>query len=143
MQRQARRSRCGGLAIGAAFALALAVACARPDRGREPEPQAPSARSAVVTASAYNSHPDQTGGDPFLTASGERLRPGMRALAVSEDLFGAGLDFGTRVRIDGMDGEWVVLDRMPDGRRRSIDLYFGLDERAALQFGRKQVRIDW
>jgi 3D (Asp-Asp-Asp) domain-containing protein len=128
-------------AIGAGAVVALVLSCARPER--EAGPEAPSARSALVTASAYNSHPDQTDGDPFLTASGERLRPGMRALAVSEDLFEAGLDFGTRVRIDGMKGEWVVLDRMPDGRRRSVDLYFGLDERAALEFGRKQVRIDW
>jgi len=130
-------------AIGAGAALTLVLSCARLERERAPEREAPSARSAVVTASAYNSHPDQTDGDPFLTASGERLRPGMRALAVSEDLFEAGLEFGTRVRIDGMDGEWVVLDRMPDGRRRSIDLYFGIDEQAALEFGRKRVRIDW
>jgi 3D (Asp-Asp-Asp) domain-containing protein len=130
-------------AIGVAAGLALVLSCARPDRERAREPEPSAARSAVVTASAYNSHPDQTEGDPFLSASGKRLRPGMRALAVSEDLFAAGLDFGTRVRVEGMNGEWVVLDRLPDGRRRAIDLYFGLDERAALEFGRKQVRIDW
>ena len=67
----------------------------------------------------------------------------MRVLAVSPDLFDAGLKFGTRVRVEGMDGEWVVLDRMPSDRRRSIDLYFDQDEEAALRFGRKQVRIDW
>jgi 3D (Asp-Asp-Asp) domain-containing protein len=136
-----RRAVCAGGA-----ALALAVACARPARERPPE--APAAKpapatSALVTASAYTSHPDQTDGDPFVTASGRRLEPGMRALAVSGDLFEAGLDFGTRVRVEGMEGEWVVLDRMPDGRTRAIDLYFGLDEEAALRFGRKRVRIDW
>jgi len=126
----------------ALLALALVFACARGVGGR-PEPLAPGARSAVVTATAYNSSPDQTEGDPFLTASGQRLAPGMRALAVSGDLFEAGLGFGTRVRIEGVAGEWTVLDRMPAGRRRSIDLYFGIDEAAALRFGRKRVRIDW
>lgn len=77
-----------------------------------------------------------------MTASGERLRPGMRALAVSQDLFEAGLDFGTRVQVDG-HGEWTVLDRLPDGRRKSVDLYFGLDEAAALRFGRQRLRIGW
>lgn len=119
--------------------LALALACA-PERAPKP---APGARSAVVTASAYTSHPEQTQGDPFVTASGRRLEPGMRALAVSEDLLEAGLAFGTRVRIEGVEGEWVVLDRMPSGRRRAIDLWFGRDEDAALRFGRKRVRIDW
>jgi 3D (Asp-Asp-Asp) domain-containing protein len=135
----------GGLsrrvALAASAVAALAPACAQGVRER-PE-VLPAGREAVVTATAYNSHPDQTHGDPLLTASGERLRPGMRALAVSPDLFAAGLAFGTRVRIEGVDGEWVVLDRMPSSRRRSIDLYFGLDEEAALRFGRRRVRIDW
>lgn len=118
----------------AGAAAAFAVACAR-----APAP----GTSVVVTATAYTSHPDQTDGEPFLAASGARLQPGMKVLAVSEDLFAAGLDFGTRVRIEGVGGEWIVLDRMPSGRRRSIDLWLGLDEQAALRFGRKQVRIDW
>ena len=129
-----------GLLAASALA-ALAVACAK---GVRESPEAPQAGGdAIVIATAYNSHPGQTDGDPFLTASGERLRPGMRALAVSPDLLAAGLEFGTRVRIEGVDGEWVVLDRMPSSRRRSIDLYFGLDEEAALRFGKRRVRIDW
>jgi 3D (Asp-Asp-Asp) domain-containing protein len=120
---------------------ALAAACAR--EVREQPAAGPPRGEAIVTATAYTSHPEQTDGDPFLAASGERLEPGMRALAVSEDLYRAGLDFGTRVRVEGMPGEWVVLDRMPSGRARSIDLYFGLDEQAAQRFGKQRVRIDW
>jgi 3D (Asp-Asp-Asp) domain-containing protein len=127
-------------ALAVLLAAGLAAACAT---GRREKPERAEGRGAIVTATAYNSHPDQTDGDPFLTASGERLEPGTKALAVSPDLAAAGLDFGTRVRIDGVDGEWVVLDRMPASRRRSIDLYFGLDEEAALRFGKRRVRIDW
>jgi 3D (Asp-Asp-Asp) domain-containing protein len=133
-------------AAAAVAALSYAVACATaPPQAPPPvaKPHAPTTTTAVVTASAYNSHADQTDGDPTLTASGRRLQPGMRALAVSPDLFVAGIDFGTRVRIEGVDGEWTVLDRMPADRRRAIDLYFGTDEAAALRFGKKRVRIDW
>jgi len=95
-----------------------------------------------VTATAYNSLVAQTDGQPTLTASGERLAPGMRAIAVSRDLEQAGLRFGTRVEIDG-HGEWVVLDRMAPRWRRKIDLYMGTDEAAARRFGRQTVRIRW
>jgi 3D (Asp-Asp-Asp) domain-containing protein len=97
----------------------------------------------VVTATAYNSLPDQTSGDPTLTASGERLRPGLRALAVSDDLFERGLGFGTRVEIEGVPGEWTVLDRMHGRWRKKIDLYMGRDRDAALAFGERRVRIRW
>jgi 3D (Asp-Asp-Asp) domain-containing protein len=103
----------------------------------------PLARELEVTASAYNSVAEQTDGHPAVTASGERLRPGMRALAVSDDLFESGLDFGTRVEIDGLPGEWIVMDRMHSRWRRKIDVYMGHDEAAALAFGEKKVRIRW
>lgn len=96
----------------------------------------------LVRATAYNSTPEQTHGDPRLTASGVRLEPGMRVIAVSPDLAARGLAFGTKVRIEGMPGTWEVVDRMPRGSQR-IDLYFGDDEEAAREFGRKRVRIRW
>jgi hypothetical protein len=66
--------------LGAAW---LASACAGlrpavPPPAPRPEPLA---QELEVTATAYNSLPDQTQGDPHLTASGERLHPGLRALA--------------------------------------------------------------
>ena len=139
------RRRRVGCAVFAA-ALAWIVACAqRPEHLPAAPPPPPRARldSAVVTASAYNSTPEQTQGDPHDTASGTRLSPGMKALAVSPDLLAAGLDYGTKVRIEGVDGEWTVVDRMPSDRSRAIDLYFGQDEAAARRFGKKQVRIHW
>ena len=106
-------------------------------------PRAPAAtRELQVTATAFNSVVGQTDAQPTLTASGEHLRPGLRALAVSADLERAGLGFGTRVEIDGY-GEWVVLDRMAPRWRRRIDLYMGIDEAAAERFGKRQVQIRW
>ena len=95
-----------------------------------------------MTATAFNSVVGQTDAQPTLTASGEHLRPGLRALAVSSDLEREGLRFGTRVEIDGY-GEWVVLDRMAPRWRRKIDLYMGIDEAAAERFGKRQVQIRW
>jgi 3D (Asp-Asp-Asp) domain-containing protein len=95
-----------------------------------------------VDATAFNSLAAQTDSQPHLTASGERLRPGLRALAVSADLEELGLTFGTTVEIDGY-GEWVVLDRMAARWRRKIDLYLGNDEAAAKEFGRRSVTIRW
>lgn len=39
-----------------------------------------------VTATAYNSHSSQTDSTPNIAAWGDRLRPGMKAIAISRDL---------------------------------------------------------
>jgi 3D (Asp-Asp-Asp) domain-containing protein len=103
----------------------------------------PRVRSVVVDATAYNSLPEQTEGDPWLSASGHRLESGMRAIAVSPDLAKLGLVFGRKVRIDGLKGEWVVRDRMPGRWKRRIDVFMGEDIDAAFAFGRRRVRIHW
>jgi 3D (Asp-Asp-Asp) domain-containing protein len=100
-------------------------------------------RSLVVTATAYNSVPSQTEGDPNRGAWGDRLEPGLRALAVSRDLLDVGLERGTRVRIDGVEGDWVVLDKMAARWHRKIDLYMGEDVPAARTWGRRTVTIRW
>lgn len=107
-----------------------------------PAPQAP-ARTLTVTATAYNSVPEQTEGDPHDGAWGDRIAPGMRAIAVSPDLVALGLGRGTRVRIEGLRGEFVVLDRMPSRWTRRIDVYLGKDVRAAREFGKREVQITW
>ena len=123
----------------------LAAGCATSTAVRStippPEPQA-AQHEMQVTATAFNSLSEQTDGDPSVTASGDRLRPGVRAIAVSRDLERMGLTPGTRVEIDGY-GEWVVLDRMAPRWERKIDLYMGDDEAAALRFGKRTVRIRW
>jgi len=67
----------------------------------------------------------------------------VRALAVSDDLFESGLGFGARVEIEGLPGEWIVMDRMHSRWRRKIDVYLGSDLEAAKHFGKKRVRIRW
>ena len=97
----------------------------------------------VVTATAYNSVPSQTDGDPRIAAWGDTLEPGMKAIAVSRDLLGIGLKRGVPVVIDGLPGEYVVLDKMASRWRRKIDIYMGEDVAAARRWGKRRVRIRW
>jgi 3D (Asp-Asp-Asp) domain-containing protein len=97
----------------------------------------------LLLASAYNSVSGQTDSSPSLAAWGDRLRPGVRSIAVSHDLIPLGLGRGARVRIDELPGEWRVLDRMHPRWSRRIDLYFGNDVRAARLWGRRAVTIRW
>ena len=97
----------------------------------------------VVTATAYNSLHGQTDGDPTLGAWGDRLKPGMRVIAVSNDLLAQGLTRGTPVRIEGLPGEFTVLDKMGKRWRKKIDIYMGVDVRAARNWGSRRVRIYW
>ena len=97
----------------------------------------------VVHATAYNSVASQTDGDPNIGAWGDELRPGMRAIAVSRDLLELGLTRGARVQIDGLSGEYRVLDKMAKRWRRKIDIYMGEDVRAARNWGVREVRIRW
>ena len=96
-----------------------------------------------MTATAYNSVPEQTSGDPSLGAWGDPIHPGMAVIAVSHDLIEAGLDRGTKVRVEGFEEEFVVLDRMPSRWTNKIDIYMGTDVSAAKEFGKREVLISW
>jgi 3D (Asp-Asp-Asp) domain-containing protein len=142
-----RAARAASFAAG----LALGVACAgRGPAPREvvpppsvPAPPAPEVRSLEVTATAYNAHPSQTDGDSREGAWGHRLEPGTKAVAVSPDLVAMGLTPGRTLRIEGLDGEWRVLDRMPDRWTRRIDLFMDTDVEAARAWGERRVRVSW
>jgi 3D (Asp-Asp-Asp) domain-containing protein len=103
----------------------------------------PSGQELVVTATAYNAVPAQTDGHPEIAAWGDRLRPGMRAIAVSPDLLALGLVRNSRVRIEGLSGEYRVLDKMPRRWKRRIDIFMGRDIGAARSWGKRLVRIEW
>lgn len=128
------------LILGVELSSCTALTDLRPST---PPPIQPQPRTLEVTATAYNSVPDQTDDTPFIAAWGDRLEPGMRVLAVSRDLLEMGLTRGARVRIEGIEGEFIVLDKMNKRWRKRIDLYMGLDVQAARQWGKQQVTITW
>jgi len=100
-------------------------------------------QSLLVTATAFNSLPKQGQGNPNVGAWGDRITPGVNAIAVSDDLVSLGLTRGTRVRIEGMKNEYVVLDRMPARWKKRIDIYMGNDVKAAQAWGKRDVKIYW
>ena len=103
----------------------------------------PATHDLEVTATAYNSVAGQTRGDPSLAAWGDRLEPGMKAIAVSRDLLALGLTHGVEVCIEGLPGRYRVLDKMAKRWQRKIDIYMGTDVQAAREWGRRTVRIRW
>jgi 3D (Asp-Asp-Asp) domain-containing protein len=108
-----------------------------------PAPAGADVRSLRVKASAYNSLRGQTDSTPNVGAWGDRLESGMKAIAVSPDLIELGLARGQVVRIHGLDGEYVVADRMPSRWQRKIDIFMGQDVKAARHWGVRDVEISW
>ncbi len=100
-------------------------------------------KSMKVMASAYNSVAGQTNAEPTLAAWGDRLKPGMKAVAVSRDLIAKGLKRNTMVEIVGLPGRYRVLDKMHWRWDRKIDIYMGTDVDAALEWGVRPVEIRW
>jgi 3D (Asp-Asp-Asp) domain-containing protein len=97
-----------------------------------------------VTATAYSSHSNQTDKTPFLAAWNNRLRPGMKIIAVSRDLLTKyGMRNGTKVKISGLPGIYRVRDKMNKRYTKRIDIYMGLNRRKALRWGRRSVVIYW
>ena len=108
-------------------ALAIIAACALVALGGVAVPGASyaSEQTMEVTVTAYNSVPEQTNEQPNIAALGDRIEPGMKVVAVSRDLLDIGLRRGSKVRIEGLPGEYEVLDKMHWRWQRSIDLYMG------------------
>lgn len=94
-------------------------------------------------ATAYNSVPEQTDDTPFEAAWGDILTPDMQSIAVSKDLLDMGLKQYSKVKISGLPGEFVVLDKMHSRWEKKIDIYMGTDIDEALQWGIKKVKITW
>jgi 3D (Asp-Asp-Asp) domain-containing protein len=120
------------------FAILIFTSCSTLQNIPEEKQQ-----TLLVTATAFNSLLKQGQGDPNVGAWGDRITPGMNAIAVSADLLSLGLSRGTKVRIDGLPNEYVVLDRMPPKWEKRIDIYMGNDVKAARSWGRREVKIYW
>lgn len=99
--------------------------------------------SLQVIATAYTSNANETDNSPSLTAWGDRLKPGMKVIAVSRDLIKMGLTHKAKVTIDGLEGEYIVLDKMHRKWMKKIDIYMGLDRKKAIHWGKRKVIIHW
>jgi len=100
-------------------------------------------KSLEVTASAFTSTPGETDDTPTLAAWGDTLKPGMKAIAVSRDLIKLGLGHRQTVKISGLKGEYLVLDKMNKRWKKKIDIYMGNNKDKAKKWGKKKVTIYW
>ena len=99
--------------------------------------------SLQVTATAYNSLASQTSSNPHITAFGDSIKPGLKYIAVSRDLLRLGLKHNTPVKIEGLEGVYLVKDKMHYRWKHRIDVYMGIDVKAAKQWGRKRLCIEY
>jgi len=96
----------------------------------------------TVTATAYNSVESQTKkGNIGLTAWGDIIEQGDKVIAVSRDLIQKGLEYNKKVKIEGFKGTFIVKDKMNKRWKKRIDIYMGLDEKAAKTWGKQTVKI--
>ena len=100
-------------------------------------------KSMEVTATAYTSSPRETDSTPFLAAWGDTLKSGMKSIAVSRDLLKLGLTHNKKVKIEGLKGSYLILDKMNKRWEKKIDIYMGTDVKKAKEWGKKKVTIYW
>lgn len=96
-----------------------------------------------VTASSFTLAEEETKrGNIGLTAFGDVLEPGDKAIAVSRDLIRQGLTHGTKIRIEGLPGTYTVQDKMNKRWRNKIDILFRKKTRAR-EWGRQKIEIEY
>lgn len=108
----------------------VAVAAGDQRDSDAPKPQA--TQTFTATLYAYSSTPDQTNGDPFITASGQRVADGIVANNC--------LPFGTEVKIHGKI--YRVQDRMAARYGcNSFDVWHPTRQ-SAIQFGKQTAIVE-
>jgi 3D (Asp-Asp-Asp) domain-containing protein len=102
-------------------------------------------KTLTVTATAYTAQSvGQSRKSLPRAANGERLTPDVSAIAVSPDLVDEyGLELDKTVHIDGLDGNYKIMDLMSPRHSKTIDIYFGNDQAAARQWGRRVLTLTW
>ena len=101
-------------------------------------------RTMIVDASAYTLRPEETKNYAIgVAAWGDKLAPGMKAIAVSRDLIPLGLGHNAEVAILGLSGKYRVLDKMNKRWAHKIDIFFGDDVALAQKWGKRKVVITW
>ena len=99
--------------------------------------------SMQVHSTAYTSRLKRKNAKYPVGAWGDALTPLCHGIAVSDDLIKMGLTYQSKVRIDGLDGEYVVLDRMHPKWKKRIDVYMGNDFKKARYWGSRTVTVHW
>ncbi|MBD3791666.1 MAG: 3D domain-containing protein [Campylobacterales bacterium] len=119
--------------------------CAKPPPSRSPQmhPVKKEIRKMRVHSTAYTSRLKRKNAKYPVGAWGDPLTPSCRSIAVSADLLKMGLTHQSKVRIEGLEGEYVVLDRMHPKWKKKIDLYMGNDFKRARYWGVRTVTIQW
>jgi len=104
-----------------------------PEISNKPQPEAKKSMSIAVTA--YSSTPDQCSGDPFITASGTRVRDGIIAANF--------LPIGTKVRFPEKFGNkiFTVEDRMSQRYWYHADIWMETREQAK-EWGVKYITVE-
>ncbi len=110
-----------------------------------------------LRATAYNSLVSQTDSTPFITATGARTRFGV--VAVSRDLLGTDLPYGSLVRLKDLGGFYtgrgagayqavldaqglfVVEDTMHQRKSQQLDVWFA-EHAAAVNWGVRRVEVE-
>ena len=85
-----------------------------------------------ATVTAYSSSPDETWGDPMITASGRRVFDGLVACPRA-------LPFGTKVRIG--DKAYLCYDRLHRKYDDRFDIWMST-KKTALAFGKRRLLVE-
>ncbi len=99
-------------------------------------PEAPAIQRINMLITAYSSTPWETWGDPFITASGARVRDGI----VANNM----LPFGTKIRLPEIYGDKVfeVKDRLHSRKGpHQIDIWFP-EHQQAVNFGIARTYVE-
>lgn len=96
----------------------------------------PAKKTIKLSVTAYSSSLDECDGDPFTTASGEKVRDGIIAYN--------NLPFGTKVRFPEKFGDKVftVTDRMAAGKGKYIADIWMPSKQEAKQWGVKILKME-
>lgn len=113
-----------------ASTVVLTSTLKRNDIGLPPPPEEPRLFTAVVTA--YSSSPDETWGDPFITASGRRVHDGVVACPRA-------YPFGTRVRLGSQ--VFTCWDRLHKRFDDRFDIWKP-SKQDAVEFGKQVLPVE-